>query len=68
MLQVIRASVLFLNLIQGSLNFEQVLRVAGCVLVGDDQFRGGRETLEIHSSTSLEYIVGVHVHKAYQNE
>ena len=52
-LQVVSASVLLLNFIQGCLNFEQVLRVAGGVLVSDDQSRGGREALEIHRSTSL---------------
>ena len=53
LLEVVGSSVLILNLIEGSLNLEQVLRVAGGVLVSDDQLRGGRETLEIHSSASL---------------
>ena len=51
--EVVGSSVLILDFIQGSLNLEQVLRVAGGVLVSDDQLRGGRETLEIHSSASL---------------
>ena len=51
--EVVGSSVLILDFIQGSLNLEQVLRVAGGVLVSDDQLRGRRETLEIHSGASL---------------
>ena len=53
LLQVVGGSVLFLNLVEGCLNLDQVLRVTGGVLVSDDQSGSRRETLQIHGSTSL---------------
>ena len=53
LLQVVSGSVLLLNLVQCCLDLDQVLRIAGGVLVSNDQFGSGRETLQVHSSTSL---------------
>ena len=53
LLQVVSGSVLLLNLVEGCLYLDQVLRVAGGVLISDDQPGSRRETLQVHSSTSL---------------
>jgi hypothetical protein len=51
--QIVSAPILLLNLVQCCLDFDEVLRIAGGVLVSDDQSWRRRKTLEVHSCPSL---------------